>query len=134
MATGVSGWWDYASGCDVATHFIGGTSVVMKRDGEVVDTRFIAIRRDQFEIIDNWDTLGMRGTGSRRVVVEDLFIPEHHTVPSPNPLRPIVQFPGRGLYPNPTFYGSLASLLVSEPAAVLSASHGLRSMSTAKTS
>ncbi|WP_433290230.1 hypothetical protein ACQPZQ_43105 [Pseudonocardia sp. CA-142604] len=114
----VSGWWDYASGCEVATHFIGGTSVAMKRGGEVVDTRFIAMRRDQFEIIDNWDTLGMRGTGSRRVVVEDLFIPEHHTVPSPNPLRPIVQFPGRGLYSNPAFYGSLASLLVSEPAAV----------------
>ena len=114
----ITGWWDYASGCDVATHFMGATGVVTEPAGELVDTRFVAMRRDQFQIIDNWDTLGMRGTGSRRVVVEDLFIPEHHTVPSPNPTRPVVKFPGRGLYPNPTFYGPLASLLISEPAAV----------------
>jgi 3-hydroxy-9,10-secoandrosta-1,3,5(10)-triene-9,17-dione monooxygenase len=114
----VNGWWDYSSGCDVATHFIGGTAVTAEPGGELVDTRFIAIRRDQFEIIDNWDTLGMRGTGSRRVVVKDLFVPEHHTVPSPNPFRPVVGFPGRGLHPSPMFYGPLGSLLISEPAAV----------------
>jgi 3-hydroxy-9,10-secoandrosta-1,3,5(10)-triene-9,17-dione monooxygenase len=114
----ITGWWDYASGCDVATHFIGGAGVATVPDGKLVDTRFVAMRRDQFQIVDNWDVLGMRGTGSRRVVVEDLFVPEHHTVPSPNPLRPVVEFPGRGLYPNPTFYGALASLLISEPAAV----------------
>jgi 3-hydroxy-9,10-secoandrosta-1,3,5(10)-triene-9,17-dione monooxygenase len=114
----ITGWWDYASGCDVATHFIGGAAVVTEPGGELVDTRWVAMRRDQFQIVDNWDTLGMRGTGSRRVVVEDLFIPEHHTVPSPNPFRPVVEFPGRGLHPSPMFYGSLGSLLISEPTAI----------------
>ncbi|MEA2177154.1 MAG: 3-hydroxy-9,10-secoandrosta,3,5(10)-triene-9,17-dione monooxygenase [Solirubrobacteraceae bacterium] len=112
----VSGWWDYSSGCDVATHFIGG-AVITEDDGSI-DTRWVAIRRDQYEIIDNWDTLGMRGTGSRRVTVEDLFIPTHHTVPSPNPFRPVVDFPGRDVHANPQFRGPLASLLISEPAAV----------------
>jgi 3-hydroxy-9,10-secoandrosta-1,3,5(10)-triene-9,17-dione monooxygenase len=112
----VSGWWDYSSGCDVATHFIGG-AVLAEPDG-AVDTRWVAMRRDQYEIIDNWDTLGMRGTGSRRVVVDDLFIPERHTVPSPNPARPVVHFPGVGVHANPMFRGPLASLLISEPAAV----------------
>jgi 3-hydroxy-9,10-secoandrosta-1,3,5(10)-triene-9,17-dione monooxygenase len=112
----VSGWWDYSSGCDVATHFIGG-AVVTERSGEI-DTRWVVMRRDQYEIIDNWDTLGMRGTGSRRVVVEDLFIPERHTVPSPNPARPVPEFPGVGVHANPQFRGPLASLLISEPAAV----------------
>ena len=69
-------------------------AVVTEPTGEI-DTRWVAFRRDQFEIIDNWDTLGMRGTGSRRVVVHDLFVPEHHTVPSPNPFRPVVELPGR---------------------------------------
>jgi 3-hydroxy-9,10-secoandrosta-1,3,5(10)-triene-9,17-dione monooxygenase len=114
----ITGWWDYASGCDVATHFLGDVAVVDEPGGELIDTRLVAMRRDQFQIVDNWDTLGMRGTGSRRVVVEDLFIPEHHTVPSPNPVRPVVEFPGRGLHPNPMFYGSLWPLLISEPAAV----------------
>jgi 3-hydroxy-9,10-secoandrosta-1,3,5(10)-triene-9,17-dione monooxygenase len=92
--------------------------VIAELGGEPVDTRFVAMRRDQFRIVDNWDTLGMRGTGSRRVVVEDLFIPEHHTVPSPNTSRPIVDFPGRGLHANPIFYGSLWPKLISELAAV----------------
>ena len=87
------------------------------RRGEI-DTRWVCFRRDQFEIIDNWDTLGMRGTGSRRVVVQDLFVPEHHTVPSPNPFRPVVELPGRDVHANPMFRGPLASLLISEPAAV----------------
>jgi 3-hydroxy-9,10-secoandrosta-1,3,5(10)-triene-9,17-dione monooxygenase len=112
----VDGWWDYGSGCDIATHFIGGT-VVTEPDGGV-DTRWVAFGRAQYEIVDNWDTLGMRGTGSRRVVVEDLFVPEHHTVPSPNPTRPLPRMPGRDVHANPMFRGPLASLLISEPAAV----------------
>jgi 3-hydroxy-9,10-secoandrosta-1,3,5(10)-triene-9,17-dione monooxygenase len=61
----------------------------------------------------------MRGTGSRRVVVEDLFVPGHHTVASPNPDRPVVAFPGRGVHENPIYRGgAIMPLLVSEPAAV----------------
>jgi 3-hydroxy-9,10-secoandrosta-1,3,5(10)-triene-9,17-dione monooxygenase len=112
----VSGSWDYCSGCDIATHFIGG-SVLTEPDGSI-DTRWVAMRRDQYEIIDNWDTLGMRGTGSRRIVVQDLFVPEHHTSPSPNPFRPVPVFPGRDVHANPMYRGPLASLLISEPAAV----------------
>jgi 3-hydroxy-9,10-secoandrosta-1,3,5(10)-triene-9,17-dione monooxygenase len=115
----VSGGWDYSSGCDVATHFIGGVTVAGGAGDDVVDTRWVAMRRDQYEIIDNWNTLGMRGTGSRRVVVHDLFIPVHHTVPSPNPFRPVVEFPGRDVHDNPIYRaGPLVPLLISEPAAV----------------
>ena len=115
----VSGGWDYSSGCDVATHFIGGAAVVAAPGGELIDTRWVAMRRDQYEIIDNWNTLGMRGTGSRRVVVENLFIPEHLTVPSPNPMRPVVEFPGRNVHENPIYRaGPLVPLLIAEPAAV----------------
>lgn len=116
----VTGTWDYASGCDTSTHFIGG----LLAEGEVdesgaPDTRWMIIRRDQFTIIDNWDSIGMRGTGSRRVVVEDLFIPDRDTVASPNPARPLVDFPGRNSHANPIYsHGSLVPLLISEPAAV----------------
>jgi 3-hydroxy-9,10-secoandrosta-1,3,5(10)-triene-9,17-dione monooxygenase len=115
----VDGWWDYGSGCDTATHFIGGIAVADGAGGEVVDTRWAAFPRDGYSIVDNWDTLGMRGTGSRRVVVEELLVREHHTVPSPNPSRPVVDFPGRAVHENPIYRGgTIIPLLVSEPAAV----------------
>jgi 3-hydroxy-9,10-secoandrosta-1,3,5(10)-triene-9,17-dione monooxygenase len=111
----IDGWWDYGSGCDTATHFIGGIAV----EGEPGHTRWAAFPRAAYAIVDNWDTLGMRGTGSRRVVVDDLFVPEHHTVASPNPERPVVEFPGRGVHENPIYTGGpIMPLLVSEPAAV----------------
>ncbi len=54
-----------------------------------------------------------------RHVVEDLLVPERHTVPSPNPGRPVVDFPGRSVHENPIYRGgSIIPLLVSEPAAV----------------
>ncbi|HEY0362580.1 MAG TPA: hypothetical protein VGC83_09895 [Solirubrobacteraceae bacterium] len=111
----LDGWWDYGSGCDTATHFIGGVAV----EGEPGHTRWAAFPRAAYSIVDNWDTLGMRGTGSRRVVVEDLLVPEHHTVASPNPERPVPEFPGRAVHENPIYRGgTIMPLLVSEPAAV----------------
>jgi 3-hydroxy-9,10-secoandrosta-1,3,5(10)-triene-9,17-dione monooxygenase len=35
---------------------------------------------DQVEIIDDWFTAGMRGTGSRSIKVKDTFIPEYRSV------------------------------------------------------
>jgi len=37
--------------------------------------------REKAEIIDNWDTLGMCGTGSHDVNVDDVFVPAERAVP-----------------------------------------------------
>ena len=42
---------------------------------------FMFIPSSDAEIIDNWDTLGMRGTGSHDVDIRDVFVPESHTAP-----------------------------------------------------
>lgn len=36
--------------------------------------------RDEAEIVDHWDTLGMRGTGSHDIVVDDVFVPAGRAV------------------------------------------------------
>ena len=36
---------------------------------------------EQAEIIDNWNTLGMSGTGSHDVALNDVFVPEERAVP-----------------------------------------------------
>src|SRR5579884_238514 len=37
------------------------------------------LKADDVEILDNWNTLGMRGTGSNDVRASDLFVPERRT-------------------------------------------------------
>jgi alkylation response protein AidB-like acyl-CoA dehydrogenase len=41
--------------------------------------RILFARADQVRIVDTWDTLGMRGTGSHDVAVSELFLPERRT-------------------------------------------------------
>ncbi|MER6621967.1 acyl-CoA dehydrogenase family protein [Streptomyces sp. NPDC000931] len=38
---------------------------------------------DQLEIIDDWDTSGLRGTGSVSTVAKDVFIPQERVLPLP---------------------------------------------------
>jgi 3-hydroxy-9,10-secoandrosta-1,3,5(10)-triene-9,17-dione monooxygenase len=34
----------------------------------------------KFRVLDTWQTMGMRGTGSNTVIVEDVFVPREHTL------------------------------------------------------
>ncbi len=70
----VKGAWDYASGCDLATHFFGSTMVHDPQTKAPLGNAWILFDHDQFKIVDNWDVIGMQGTGSRRVVIDDAFV------------------------------------------------------------
>lgn len=113
----VTGAWDYASGCDLATHFMG-TALVEEPDGGRPAPVLIVVPRRDFAIVDNWDSMGMRGTGSRRVVLDDVFVPEAHAIRQPTPDEPVVEHPGRGVHENPYYLGPITSMLFIELAAV----------------
>jgi alkylation response protein AidB-like acyl-CoA dehydrogenase len=40
----------------------------------------VPIAGDGVTVLDNWDTLGMRGTGSNDVVIEDVFVPDERVL------------------------------------------------------
>jgi 3-hydroxy-9,10-secoandrosta-1,3,5(10)-triene-9,17-dione monooxygenase len=43
------------------------------------DMRAFLIPRSDYRVIDVWHVLGLKGTGSNDIVVEDAFVPEHRT-------------------------------------------------------
>jgi 3-hydroxy-9,10-secoandrosta-1,3,5(10)-triene-9,17-dione monooxygenase len=95
----VSGTWDYCSGIPYASHFLGGVSLPT---GETIT---VAVPRDRFKILDDWGAiLGFRGSGSNSVVVNDAFVPAHHTVAANwnDPVRP-QETPGYQLHKNPMY-------------------------------
>ncbi len=69
----VSGRWSFSSGCDAASWMIAGVS-------SPKDYRWALIPRPDYEILDTWFTSGMRGTGSKDIVVREAFVPEHRTM------------------------------------------------------
>jgi alkylation response protein AidB-like acyl-CoA dehydrogenase len=81
-ATGCS---PFVSGCHQCTWFFGPAMVMDGDAPRMVDgapEMMIAFfPASQAEIIDNWDTLGMRGTGSHDVAVTDQFLPARWTAP-----------------------------------------------------
>jgi 3-hydroxy-9,10-secoandrosta-1,3,5(10)-triene-9,17-dione monooxygenase len=115
----VKGAWDYASGCDLATHFFGSTMVQDPQTKAALGNAWILFDRDQFKIVDNWNVIGMQGTGSRRVVIEDAFVSSDRALWFLDGQgRPVRDQPGHALHPNPMYHGWLAPLLISEVAAV----------------
>lgn len=74
-----SGRWSFSSGCDHADWvFLGG--LILGEDGTPVDFRTFLLPRADYVIDDVWDTIGLRGTGSNDIIVEDVFVPEHRTL------------------------------------------------------
>jgi 3-hydroxy-9,10-secoandrosta-1,3,5(10)-triene-9,17-dione monooxygenase len=74
-----SGRWSFSSGCDHAQWiFLGG--LVIGDEGTPVDFKTFLLPRADYEIEDVWDTIGLRGTGSNDIIVDDAFVPDHRTL------------------------------------------------------
>lgn len=75
-----SGRWPYSTGTDHAGWIILG-GLVADGSGTAVtppDVRHFVLPRGDWTIVeDSWNVMGLRGTGSKDVVIEDVFVPDH---------------------------------------------------------
>ncbi|MBC7301766.1 MAG: flavin-dependent monooxygenase [Nocardia sp.] len=71
----VRGSWAWSSGSGHATWAVLGGPVI--KNGKPVDFGSFLIPRSDYRIDDVWNVVGLRGTGSNTVVVEDVFVPSH---------------------------------------------------------
>lgn len=92
----LTGVWSYASGIRHATWLRGNCRLVDER-GEAVRTAegsaeglMLFFPASEAKIEDVWYVSGLRGTGSERYSVDELFVPEHRAIlkrpPEPGPL------------------------------------------------
>jgi 3-hydroxy-9,10-secoandrosta-1,3,5(10)-triene-9,17-dione monooxygenase len=96
----LSGKWGFSSGVDYAQW--NQLACVVKEDGKPIDWCMCLVPLADFEIIDDWQTLGMRGTGSRSVRCKEVFVPAHRVV-SFYVNRPGHEFPGLKVNTNPMY-------------------------------
>jgi 3-hydroxy-9,10-secoandrosta-1,3,5(10)-triene-9,17-dione monooxygenase len=96
----LSGTWNFCSAVNGAGW--NQLACVVRDDDAPVDWVQCLLQAGQYEIIDDWRTLGMRGTGSSTVKVENLFIPSYR-VQSMATALPDHFYAGVEANPNPMY-------------------------------
>jgi 3-hydroxy-9,10-secoandrosta-1,3,5(10)-triene-9,17-dione monooxygenase len=72
----LNGRWRASSGTDFAQWtFLGG--VLKDKDGRPRDRCAFLVSRKSYEVVDDWEVLGLIGTASKSLVVRDAFVPSH---------------------------------------------------------
>jgi 3-hydroxy-9,10-secoandrosta-1,3,5(10)-triene-9,17-dione monooxygenase len=76
----LSGRWSFSSGsghCKWA--FLGAVVPTPEAPFDMSNYRTFLVPISDYKIVDNWDVVGLQGTGSNDIVVDDAFVPEHRT-------------------------------------------------------
>lgn len=76
----VAGRWRFASGCDHAAWAAVAATVARRPAPPIADVRMFLVPAGEFRIHDTWHAMGLRGSGSKDVVVEGCFVPAHRTL------------------------------------------------------
>ena len=104
----VSGRWSFASGSRHA-NWLGGLCPIVAADGSKrlepaggPMIRTFVFPKAQCQMVDDWQVMGLRGTGSDSYAISDVFVPEGchflRTVPAPHP-GTLYRMPLMGAYP-----------------------------------
>ncbi|MER7701985.1 acyl-CoA dehydrogenase family protein [Kitasatospora sp. NPDC097605] len=75
----LNGRWPFCTGVTQSQWFVH-SALLAAGDGERVPV-IILVPVSELEIVDDWFTSGLRGTGSVTTVVKDLFVPEARVLP-----------------------------------------------------
>jgi 3-hydroxy-9,10-secoandrosta-1,3,5(10)-triene-9,17-dione monooxygenase len=75
----LSGKWSFSSGCDHCSWVLLG-GLVFNDENQVVDFKTFMVPRENYTINDVWHMVGLSGTGSNDIVVEDVFVPDAFTL------------------------------------------------------
>lgn len=133
----INGTFNYCSGSPYSNHLLGTAPV----NGEITDQRVNSWSADKlnnliefilprgtgnYEVLDDWGngrTLGLNGTGSHSVRVENQFVPTEWTIPDvghdKSPLRdPETGTEGTRIHGNPMYLGYTEFFLTGEVASV----------------
>jgi 3-hydroxy-9,10-secoandrosta-1,3,5(10)-triene-9,17-dione monooxygenase len=76
----LSGRWSFSSGSEHCKWaFLGAVVPTPEAPFDMANYRTFLVPIEDYEIVHNWDVVGLQGTGSHDVVVDDVFVPEHRT-------------------------------------------------------
>jgi 3-hydroxy-9,10-secoandrosta-1,3,5(10)-triene-9,17-dione monooxygenase len=96
----VSGQWPFSSGVDNSQWNM--LAVTVYEDKTPVDWRLCIVPKSDYTIIDTWYAMGMVGTGSKDIEVQEVFVPERRALALAR-CRGGLEHPGAALNSGPLF-------------------------------
>jgi 3-hydroxy-9,10-secoandrosta-1,3,5(10)-triene-9,17-dione monooxygenase len=91
----LNGFWPFASGCQHSDWLFLGAAVA-DASGETIDEGDLLVPTSEIVIKDDWNVVGLRGTGSCSIVAKDVFVPAHRFLSLPGLIGG--DAPGQGLH------------------------------------
>jgi alkylation response protein AidB-like acyl-CoA dehydrogenase len=73
----ISGRWSFASGCDNSQWAFCAARLPPKTEQGAGEPAFLLVPCTDYTIDDTWDTIGLAGTGSKTLVLDNVFVPQH---------------------------------------------------------
>lgn len=92
----LTGRWEFASGCDNARWSFCAAIAPGDSDASAPTPAFFLVSADDYSIDDTWEVIGLSGTGSKTLVLENVFVPNHRMVSIPQLL--VGRAPGASIY------------------------------------
>jgi len=74
----ISGKWLFASGIHLCDWII--ILCRIPKENSPPKMTFMLVPKEDFKIHDTWKTVGLRGTGSHDITIQDAFVPTHRTI------------------------------------------------------
>ena len=106
----LSGRWQFGSGVDHGPWLLLGAMAVADDGERPMPPLHMVVPTADIQVIDTWYTLGMRGTGSKDLAANAVFVPAHRAMPTRELFRGDFEGDAGPLYRLPVM-GGLASML-----------------------
>jgi alkylation response protein AidB-like acyl-CoA dehydrogenase len=76
----LTGRWSFASGCDNADWALCAALLPPQTDGGPFTPAFLLVPAKDYSIDDTWHVIGLAGTGSKTLVLDNVFVPTHRVL------------------------------------------------------
>ena len=110
----LSGRWSFSSGCDHADWALLGA--LATGTGSAPEFVTVLVPRRELTVVDVWDPVGLRGTGSNDIVVDDVAVPAHRVLRNAEHAR--LSGPGQAVNTGPLYrlpFGAVFTTTITAP-------------------
>ena len=97
----LSGKWSFCSGIDFCGWVVVGGITMSPGDHPTPELRLFMLEKSQITLLDDWHVMGLAGTGSKSIVVENAFVPDERALRNSDVMAG--KTPGGSLHTNPLY-------------------------------